>query len=49
MVEKIGLGIQVTPEFPEKYYTSLIRSAERCIVNKHLEKPPIFDISTKVV
>jgi putative redox protein len=49
MVETIGLEIQVPPEFPEKYRDSLIRSAELCAVKKHLEKPPKFDITTKVV
>ncbi len=49
MVEKIDLEIQVPPEFPEKYRDSLIRSAELCAVKKHLENPPTFDVSTKVV
>ncbi|HVM72898.1 MAG TPA: OsmC family protein [Anaerolineales bacterium] len=49
MVETIGLEIQVPPEFPEKYRASLIHSAELCAVKKHLEKPPRFDITTKVV
>jgi putative redox protein len=49
MVETIGLEIQVPPDFPEKYRDSLIRSAELCAVKKHLEKPPRFEISTKVV
>jgi ribosomal protein S12 methylthiotransferase accessory factor len=49
MVETISLEIQVPPEFPEKYRASLIRSAELCAVKKHLENPPHFDISTKVV
>jgi putative redox protein len=49
MVESIDLEIQVPPEFPEKYHASLIRSAELCAVKKHLENPPEFDISTKVV
>ena len=49
MVDKIDLEIQVPPTFPEKYYDSLIRSAELCAVKKHLENPPKFGISTKVV
>jgi ribosomal protein S12 methylthiotransferase accessory factor len=49
MVEKIDLEIQVPAEFPEKYRDSLIRSAELCAVKKHLENPPKFDVSTKVV
>jgi putative redox protein len=49
MVETISLEIQVPTGFPEKYRESLIRSAELCAVKKHLEKPPKFDITTKVV
>jgi putative redox protein len=49
MVEKIDLEIQVPESFPEKYRDSLIRSAELCAVKKHLENPPVFDVSTKVV
>ncbi len=48
MVEKIDLEIQVPPTFPEKYRDSLIRSAELCAVKKHLEKPPKFEITTRV-
>jgi putative redox protein len=49
MVETIDLEIQIPPDFPEKYRPSLIHSAELCAVKKHLEKPPRFDITTKVV
>src|SRR5512135_1053634 len=49
MVDQIDLEIQVPPTFPEKYRDSLIRSADLCAVKKHLEKPPKFDITTKVV
>lgn len=48
MVEKIDLEIQVPSTFPEKYRDSLIRSAELCAVKKHLEKPPRFEITTRV-
>jgi len=49
MVSKIDLEIQVPPDFPEKYKSSLIRSAELCAVKKHLENPPQFEVSTKTV
>ncbi len=49
MVEKIELEIQVPPDFPEKYYDALVRSAEQCAVKKHFENPPTFDIFTKAV
>ena len=48
MVDEIDLDIIVPPTFPAKYYDSLIRSAELCKVKKHLEKPPKFNIATKV-
>ncbi len=48
MVEEIDLEILVPSTFPEKYRDSLIRSAELCKVKKHLEKPPRFNITTKV-
>jgi len=49
MVQQIDLEIQVPPTFPEKYRDSLIRSAELCAVKKHLENPPTFEVTTKVV
>ena len=49
MVEKIDLEIQVPPEFPQKYYESLVRSAELCAVKKHLENPPEFEVTTREV
>ena len=49
MIEKIDLEIQVPPAFPEKYRSSLIRSAELCAVKKHMENPPAFDVTTKEI
>lgn len=49
MIRKIDLEIQVPPTFPEKYRSSLVRSAELCAVKKHFEKPPVFDVTTQVV
>jgi len=49
MVDNIDLEIQIPPDFPDKYRDSLIRSAELCAVKKHLEKPPVFNITTAKV
>ena len=49
MVGKIELEIQVPPEFPQKYYSALVRSAEQCAVKQHMENPPQFEIFTKEV
>ena len=49
MIDQIDLEILVPPSFPEKYRDSLIRSAELCKVKKHLENPPKFNITTRVL
>ena len=49
MVDKIDLEIQAPPGFPEKYLPSLARSAELCAVKKHLEHPPKFNVTTRLL
>jgi putative redox protein len=49
MIGNIDIEIIVPPTFPEKYRSSLIRAAELCAVKKHIEKPPAFDITTRVL
>jgi putative redox protein len=46
MVDSIDLEIRVPESFPEKYYPALVRSAEQC--KQHFEKPPVFNVFTKV-
>jgi len=49
LVDQIDLEILVPPTFPEKYRDSLIHSAELCKVKKHLEKPPKFNVTTRIM
>jgi ribosomal protein S12 methylthiotransferase accessory factor len=49
LMDKIELEIQVPASFPEKYHKALIRSAEQCLVKRHFDNPPQFDIYTEVV
>lgn len=49
MIERVELDIIVPPDFPEKYHEALIRAADQCAVKKHLERPPTFDVRTRVV
>jgi putative redox protein len=44
LVGEVDLEIQVPASFPEKYYESLVRSANQCAVKKHLEHPPSFNL-----
>lgn len=48
LVRSIELDIQVPPTFPEKYHEALIRSADQCLVKKHFEQPPAFNIHTSI-
>jgi len=46
MVGKIALDIQLPPGFPDKYKAAVVKSAEQCAVKKHLEHPPVFEVTT---
>lgn len=47
-IGKIGIDIEVPPDFPEKYRDALVRAADQCAVKKHVEHPPAFDVRTVV-
>ncbi len=49
LVDQIELEIQVPEGFPEKYHEALVRSAGMCLVKRHFENPPEFNIHTEVV
>lgn len=48
MVDEVELEIRVPQDFPQKYHDALVRAADQCAVKKHLEKPPKFNVHTKV-
>ncbi|PKO12623.1 MAG: osmotically inducible protein OsmC [Chloroflexi bacterium HGW-Chloroflexi-10] len=49
MLSDVEIEIQVPADFPEKYYSALVRSAEQCAVKKHMENPPQFNVHTALV
>ena len=49
LIDSVELEIQVPPDFPEKYYDALIRSAEQCKVRQVLDNPPQVTAYTKKV
>lgn len=49
MATNVEVEIQVPADFPEKYHQALVRTAEQCLVKKHLEQPPTFEVHTSVV
>jgi putative redox protein len=48
LVSEIKMEIRLPAGFPEKYQAAVIRAAELCAVKRHLEHPPLFEMSTKV-
>ena len=49
LIGQIDLDIQLPPDFPEKYKSAVIKSAEQCAVKKHLEHPPTFIVTTSTL
>lgn len=45
---KIKIDIKVPPEFPEKYYDALVKTASMCAVKKTIQDPPEFEVVTSV-
>jgi ribosomal protein S12 methylthiotransferase accessory factor len=45
MARKILLEIQLPSGFPEQYISAVMRAAQSCLVKKHLENPPSFEVS----
>jgi putative redox protein len=46
MVEKININIVLPPDFPEKYKSAIVKTAQSCSVKKFLDAPPEIQIAT---
>lgn len=46
-VETYDMVIGLPKDFPEKYKTAVIRTAELCTVKKHIHQPPKIGITVK--
>jgi ribosomal protein S12 methylthiotransferase accessory factor len=47
-IGRISLSIELPPDFPEKYRDAVINAANLCAVKKHIQDPPVFEISTVI-
>lgn len=45
---KVGLTINLPPEFPEKYRNAVVKTAELCAVKKAVMDPPQFVVEARV-
>jgi len=48
-VSKVGLTINLPPEFPERYQKAIVKAAELCSVKKAIMHPPEFVVDYQVV
>ena len=48
LIGRISVEIRLSPEFPAKYREAVRRAVELCTVKKHLQSPPIFEITAIV-
>ncbi len=48
MVTKVKQVIQLPPDFPSQYTSAVMKAAEGCLVKKHLEHPPAFEVVTNL-
>ena len=48
LITRINLDIDLPADFPKKYKSALIKSAQLCAVKKHLENPPTFKIAAHI-
>ncbi len=46
---KIGINIQLPPDFPEKYRDAVVNVAQLCAVKRAIADPPVFDVFSSVI
>lgn len=49
LVKKVIQKIQLPSDFPEQYIPAVKRAAESCLVKKHMEQPPTFEITASIM
>lgn len=48
LATQITLDIELPVDFPRKYVSALVKSAQLCTVKRHLEKPPQFEVTARI-
>ncbi|MGW8194768.1 MAG: OsmC family protein [Desulforhopalus sp.] len=42
---KMTIALKLPDQFPEKYRDAIIRAMDQCVVKKHIQDPPDFEMS----
>lgn len=48
MAQKVAIEIRLPAGFPEQYRAAVVKAAESCLVKKHLEQPPAFEVVASI-
>jgi ribosomal protein S12 methylthiotransferase accessory factor len=48
LARKVTLHIDLPADFPSKYESALVKTANLCAVKRHLENPPDFAVETHI-
>ena len=48
LIGRIDIEIVLPASFPEKYRAAVVQAAQLCMVKKHLENPPKFNLFTTI-
>lgn len=48
MAQKVAIEIELPAGFPEQYRAAVVKAAESCLVKKHLEQPPAFEVVASI-
>jgi ribosomal protein S12 methylthiotransferase accessory factor len=46
LFDTLRMTLTLPPDFPKKYRGAVVRAAEKCTVKRHMETPPLFEITT---
>ncbi len=44
-IDTVQMLVEVPASFPAKYHNALVRAAQQCSVKKHLDQPPLIEIT----
>ncbi len=48
MIKKVKMRLTLSPNFPEKYISAIVRAMDLCYVKKHLYAPLEFETITQI-
>lgn len=48
MIDRIEISVELPESFPQRYLDAVKRAVAQCTVKKHMEQPPVFEVTTSI-